>query len=124
MIAVDVTISSFPQGVPEPPTNLALAENCTRKTTLTWVPGTSNEAPITHFLIEQKAVFPDNKNDVFRLVENVTNPNVTSFDLSLPGGVELYFRMRAANRFGPSRASLPTTTLCRSLRGGMSMYQP
>ena len=107
----------FCLGAPYPPTNLELSTDClNRSTTLKWVTGASNNATITHFLIERLS---DHANDVWRLIANVTNSNTTSVALNLTGWATLYFRVRAVNRFGPSRASLPTTSLCRTEQGGM-----
>ncbi|XP_068759030.1 fibronectin type III domain-containing protein-like [Montipora capricornis] len=102
-------------GVPDPPTNLTLSPNCgNRTTTISWEPGAANDAAITHFLIEQKATFPDFPDSAFEVIENVTDPNAKSYPLDLPGAATLYFRMRAVNSFGPSRASFQTTRLCRT----------
>ena len=107
-------------GVPDPPTNLTLSPNCgNRTTTISWEPGAANDAAITHFLIEQKASFPGFPDSPFEVIENVTNPNAKSYPLDLPGAATLYFRMRAVNSFGPSRASFQTTRLCRTDGAGM-----
>ena len=104
-------------GVPYPPKNLQLSSDClNRKTTLTWNSDPSNNTNITHLLIEQKSDFPD---DVWEVTANVTDLNAMSFSLNLTGWATLYFRMRTVNCFGPSRPSLPTSTICRTQQGGM-----
>ena len=104
-------------GTPNPPTNLRITDCYNRTTALSWITGASHNASITHFLVEQKSEYPD---DVYRVIKNVTNPNATSVLLhNLPGWAKLRFRVRAVNRFGPSRASLPTTQLCKTKVGGM-----
>lgn len=65
----------------------------------------SNDTGVTHFLIDQET---NHDPSVFKFVYNVTNPNVTSVTLNLPGWATLRFRVRAVNSFGPSRPSLPT----------------
>ncbi|XP_068757831.1 fibronectin type III domain-containing protein-like [Montipora capricornis] len=102
-------------GVPDPPTNLTLSSNCgDRTTTISWEPGAANDAAITHFLIEQKASFLAFPDSPFEVIEHVTNPGTKSYPLDLPGAATLFFRMRAVNSFGPSRASFQTTRLCRT----------
>lgn len=108
-------------GVPYPPTKLELLSDCfNRTTTLKWITGAANNASITHFLIEQESSYEPN---VFRFLANVTNPNATSVSLNLTGWAELRFRMRAVNRFGPSRPSLPTVQKCVTKEGGMLTLQ-
>ena len=103
-------------GVPFPPTNLAITDTChNRTTTLSWVTSASNDAPIMHFLVEQESDYEPN---IFSLLYNVTNPNATSVMLNLTGWANLRFRMRAVNRFGPSRPSEPTDAgACRTSQG-------
>ena len=86
--------------------------NCfKRTTTLSWVTGAANNASITQFIIEQESSYEPN---VFYIIQNVTNPNATSFTFNLTGWATLRFRMRAVNRFGPSRASVATTEVCET----------
>ena len=98
-------------GAPYPPTNLAITDCFNRNTTLSWVTGAANNAPITQFIIEQESTYEPN---VFYVIQNVTNPSATSFTFNLTGWATLRFRMRAVNRFGPSRASVATTEVCRT----------
>ena len=98
-------------GVPYPPTNLAITDCFNRIATLSWVTGAANNASITQFTIEQESTYEPN---VFYIIENVTNPSTTSFTFNLTGWATLRFRMRAVNRFGPSRASVATTEVCRT----------
>ena len=51
---------------------------------------------------------------MFYNIQNVTNPKATSFTFNLTGWATLRFRMRAVNRFGPSRASVATTEVCET----------
>ena len=51
---------------------------------------------------------------MFYSIENVTNPNATSFTFNLIGWATLRFRLRAVNRFGPSRPSVATSKFCRT----------
>ena len=86
--------------------------NCfKRTTTLSWVTGAANNASITQFIIEQESSYEPN---VFYNIQNVTNPKATSFTFNLTGWTTLRFRMRAVNRFGPSRASVATTEVCET----------
>ena len=86
--------------------------NCfKRTTTLSWVTGAPNNASITQFIIEQESTYEPN---VFYNIQTVTNPNATSFTFNLTGWATLRFRMRAVNRFGPSRASAATTEVCKT----------
>ena len=86
--------------------------NCfKRTTTLSWVTGAANNASITQFIIEQESSYEPN---VFYNIQNVTNPKATSFTFNLTGWATLRFRMRAVNRFGPSRASVATTEVCET----------
>ena len=98
-------------GAPYPPTNLAITDCFNRNTTLSWVTGAANNASITRFIIEQESSYEPN---VFYVILNVTNPNATSFTFNLTGWATLRFRMRAVNRFGPSRASVTTTEVCQT----------
>ena len=65
----------------------------------------------SHIIIEQESSYEPN---VFYIIQNVTNPNATSFTFNLTGWATLRFRMRAVNRFGPSRASVATTKVCQT----------
>ena len=98
-------------GAPYPPTNLAITDCANRNTTLSWVTGAANNAPITQFIIEQES---NHESSVFYVIQNVTNPSATSFTFNLTGWATLRFRMRAVNRFGPSRASVATTEFCQT----------
>ncbi|XP_068715039.1 fibronectin type III domain-containing protein-like isoform X4 [Montipora foliosa] len=100
-------------GAPYPPYNLKLSSDCqNRNTTLTWVTGESNQAPITHFLVERKSTHP---HDAWQVIANVTKPNATSYALvKMAGNADLAFRGRAVNGFGPSRPSKPTSSVCRT----------
>ena len=109
------------QGVPFPPTNLAITDTCqNRTTTLSWVTSASNDAPILHFLVEQES---NHEPNVFKLIYNVTNPNATSVTLNLTGWATLRFRLRAVNRLGPSRPSEATGTgICKTFIGKPDKY--
>ena len=98
-------------GAPYPPTNLAITDCFNRNTTLSWVTGAANNAPITQFIIEQES---NHEPSVFHVIQNVTNPRATSFTFNLTGWATLRFRMRAVNRFGPSRASVATFEFCQT----------
>ena len=94
----------FP-GSPSPPRDLQITDCYNRKTNLSWSPVVSNDTSVTHYLIDQES----NRNaSVFKLVYNVSSPNITSVTLNLPGWATLRFRIRAVSSFGPSRPSLPT----------------
>ena len=96
---------------PYPPTNLAITNCFNRTTTLSWVNGAAKDGSITKFIIEQESSYEPN---VFYSIENVTNPNATSFTFNLTGWATLRFRLRAVNRFGPSRPSVATSKFCRT----------
>ena len=96
-------------GAPYPPTNLAVTDCLSRSTTLSWVTGAANNASITRLIIEQESAYEPN---VFYPIQNVTKPNATSITFNLTGWTTLRFRLRAVNRFGPSRASVATTENC------------
>lgn len=93
------------RGVPPPPKNLKITDCYDRTPILSWTPVASNNAPITHYLIYQES---NHEPTVFKLVDSVTSPNVSSFSLSLPGWASLRFRVRAVNDNGPGRPSLST----------------
>ncbi|XP_068713298.1 fibronectin type III domain-containing protein-like [Montipora foliosa] len=100
-------------GAPYPPYNLKLSSDCqNRNTTLTWVTGGANQAPITHFLVERKSAYAD---DFWQVIANVTKHYATSYALvKMAGNADLAFRVRAVNGFGPSRPSKPTSSVCRT----------
>ncbi|XP_068757845.1 fibronectin type III domain-containing protein-like [Montipora capricornis] len=100
-------------GAPYPPYNLKLCSDCqNRNTTLTWVTGGANQAPITYFLVERKSTYAD---DFWQVIANVTKPNANSYALvKMAGNADLAFRVRAVNGFGPSRSSKPTSSVCRT----------
>ena len=95
----------FSSGVPSPPSNLQLTDCYHRHTNLSWTPASSNSSHIKHYLIEQET---NHHPSVFKLIYNVTNPDVTSVSLTLPGWSTLRFRVRAVNTVGPSRPSVAT----------------
>ncbi|XP_068757829.1 M-protein, striated muscle-like [Montipora capricornis] len=96
-------------GAPYPPFNLTFSSDCkNRNATLTWVTGKSNNASIFHFLIEGKSTDAD---DFWKVIANVTNPIATSYPLvNMTGLYKMAFRIKAFNRFGPSRPSKPTSS--------------
>ncbi|XP_068715034.1 hemicentin-1-like [Montipora foliosa] len=98
-------------GAPYPPFNLTFSSDCkSQNRTLTWVTGKLNNASITHFLIEGKSTDAD---DFWKVIANVTNPTATSYPLvNMTGFYKMAFRIRAVNRFGPSRPSKPTSSFC------------
>ncbi|XP_068738238.1 fibronectin type III domain-containing protein-like [Montipora capricornis] len=100
-------------GAPYPPYNLKLSSDCqNRNTTLTWVTGGANQAPITHFLVERKSAYAD---DFWQVIANVTKLYATSYALvKMAGNADLALRVRAVNGFGPSRPSKPTSSVCRT----------
>lgn len=105
---------AFP-GSPPPPRDLQITDCYNRKTNLSWSPVVSNDTGVTHYLIDQESNHTAN---VFKLVYNVTSPNITSVTLNLPGWTTLRFRIRAVNSFGPSRPSLPTAEdICKTSNG-------
>lgn len=95
----------FLTGVPPPPENLQITDCYDRAPILSWTPVASNNAPITQYLIYQES---NHNPTVFKLVHNVADPNVTSFQLRLNGWTNLRFRVRAVNDFGAGRPSLST----------------
>ncbi|XP_068714977.1 fibronectin type III domain-containing protein-like [Montipora foliosa] len=110
-------------GAPYPPYNLKLSSDCkNRNTTLTWVTGESNKAPITHFLVERKSAHAD---DVWEVIANVTKPNATSYALvKMAGDAVLAFRVTAVNGFGPSLPSNATSSVCRTDAAGQRTTTP
>ncbi|XP_031566380.1 fibronectin type III domain-containing protein-like [Actinia tenebrosa] len=92
-------------GVPFPPSDLTITGCYSRTTTITWKKGQDNDAPITHFVVEQESTyFPEE----WHVIVNITDPTKTSYTLQLTAWANLTFRMRAINKIGPSRASMPT----------------
>ena len=105
----------FP-GAPSPPRDLQITDCYNRTTNLSWSPVVSNDTRVTHYLIDQES---NHKASDFKLVYNVTSPNITSVTLDLPGWATLRFRVRAVSSFGPSRPSLPTAEgICTTSVGG------
>ena len=109
-------------GAPYPPFDLTFSSDCkNRNATLTWVTGKSNNASITHFLIEGKSTDAD---DFWKVIANVTNPISTSYPLvNMTGLYKMAFRIRAVNRFGPSRPSKPTSSFCPPNATGMQFLR-
>ncbi|XP_078342486.1 fibronectin type III domain-containing protein-like isoform X2 [Oculina patagonica] len=97
--------------VPFPPTDVKISDCSDRTAKLSWTPVPSNDAPITHYLIEQQS---DGIPVVFKLLLNVTNPSTTSVTLNLTRGSVLRFRVKAVNSVGASRPSLTVETTCKS----------
>ena len=104
-----------------PPTRLELTECYNRRTNLSWTPVISNSAKITtHYLIEQET---NHEPNVFKIVYNITNRDITSVSLTLPGWSSLRFRVRTANDAGPSRPSETTERrLCITPVGGKDFF--
>ncbi len=97
--------------VPFPPTDVKISDCSDWTAKLSWVPVPSNDAPITHYLIEQQV---DGNPVVFKLLLSVTNPSTTSVALNLTGSSVLRFRVKAVNSVGASRPSLTVETNCKS----------
>ena len=77
----------------------------------------SNNTRVTHYMIDQES---SHAPSVFKFIYNVTDPNVTSVVLNLPGWASLRFRVRAVNNVGPSRPSVSTAKgVCTTPVGGM-----
>ena len=92
-------------GVPPPPNNIKITDCYSTRMNISWSPVLSNNTRINHYLIEQES---NHEPFVFKLIYNVTNPDVTSVSLALPGWATLRFRVRTVNSIGPSRPSEPT----------------
>jgi hypothetical protein len=92
-------------GVPFPPSDLEITGCKNRTTTITWKKGKDNDAPVTHFVVEQESTYFPEKWDFF---VNISDPTKTSYYLQLTAWADLTFRMRAINKNGPSRPSMPT----------------
>ena len=108
-------------GVPLPPTRLEVTDCYNRRTNLSWTPVISNSAKITtHYLIEQET---NHEPNVFKIVYNITSPDITSVSLTLPGWSSLRFRVRTANDAGASRPSETTERrLCITPVGGRDFF--
>ena len=104
-----------------PPTRLEVTDCYNRRTNLSWTPVISNSAKITtHYLIEQET---NHEPNVFKIVYNITNPDITSVSLTLPGWSSLRFRVRTANDAGASRPSETTERrLCITPVGGRDFF--
>ena len=96
--------------VPFSPSNVTISDCSNWTVKISWVPDPSNDASITHYLIEQES----NGNPVvFRLLHNVTSPNTRSVALNLTRGSVQRFRVKAVNSVGASRPSLIVETICK-----------
>ena len=97
-------------GVPNPPTNRTITNCFKRTTTFSWVTGAANNASITQFVIEQESSYEPN---VFYIIQNVINPNATSFAFNLTGWATLRFRtlLQTPNLKGQKPSSVCPFTL-------------
>lgn len=105
--------------VPLPPTNVKLSDCKDWTAKLSWVPDPSDNASITHYLIEQES---SGNPGVFLSLLTVTNPNTTSVFLKLSKGSVPRFRMKAVNSVGASRPSLTAETSCKSNETKVGTY--
>ena len=102
--------------VPFPPTDVKISDCSDWTAELSWVPDPSDDASVTHYLIEQES-----DGMVFRLLHNVTNPNTRSVVLNLTRGSVLRFQVKAVNSIGESRPSLTVETTCKSNKAKIGM---
>ena len=102
-----------------PPTNVKVSdcEDWTAK--LYWVPDPSENASITHYLIEQES---SGDPAVFLTLFTVTNHNTTSVFLELSKGSVPRFRMKAVNTVGASVPSLTVGTSCKGNETKVGTY--
>lgn len=105
--------------VPLPPINLKASDCKDWTAKLSWVADPSNNASITHYLIEQES----SENPViFISLLTVTNPNTTSVFLKLSKGSVPRFRVKAVNNIGASRPSLTVETSCKNNEAKVGTY--
>ena len=106
--------------VPSPPSNVTITDCNDWTADVYWFPGPSiDDAPITHYLIEQES---SGNPVVFRLLYNVSKPDATSASLNLSRGTVLRFRIRAVNSVGVSRPSSTVETICKTTETEIGMY--
>jgi len=105
--------------VPLPPINLKASDCKDWTAKLSWVADPSNNASITHYLIEQES----SQNPViFISLLTVTNPDTTSVFLKLSKESVPRFRVKAVNNIGASRPSLTVETSCKSNKAKVGTY--
>ena len=97
---------------PLPPINVTVSDCKDWTAKFSWVPDSSDNASITHYLIEQES--RSGNPVVFKPLPTVTDSNATSVFLELSKGSVPRFRMRAVNNVGASRPSLTVETSCKS----------
>ncbi|XP_048110073.1 neurofascin homolog (chicken) a isoform X11 [Alosa alosa] len=90
---------------PESPKDLELSDLLARSVRLTWVPGDSNNSPITEFLVQ----FEENRWEPGKWQNLSSHPgNVNSVLLELSPFVNYQFRVIAINSVGQSQPSRPS----------------
>ena len=104
--------------VPFPPTDVKISDCSDWTAKLSWLPDPSDDASVTHYLIEQES---DGNPVVFRLLHNVTDLNTRSVVLNLTRGSVLRFHVKAVNSIGASRPSLTVETTCESKKAKIGM---
>ena len=83
------------------------------------MPDLSENASITHYLIEQES---SGDPAVILTLFTVTNPNTTSVFLELSKGSVPRFRVKAVNTVGASRPSLIVETSCKGNETKVGTY--
>ena len=96
--------------VPLPPINVKVSDCKDWTAELSWLPDPSDDASVTHYLIEQES---SENPVVFTSLLTVTNPNTTSVFLKLTKESVPRFRVKAVNSVGTSRPSLTAESSCK-----------
>ena len=119
MVKILLFIGLLFSAVPLPPTNVKVSDCKDWTAKFYWVPDPSENASITHYLIEQES---SGDPAVFLTLFTVTNPNTTSVFLELSKGSVPRFRVKAVNTVGASRPSLIVETSCKGNETKVGMY--
>ncbi|XP_016517448.1 neural cell adhesion molecule L1.1-like isoform X3 [Poecilia formosa] len=93
---------------PDPPTSVSLSSIEDYSATLSWIPGSSHNSPITEFIVEAEEK-PQMDSGAAAWTEWTTVPgDFRLFQLSLQPFCWYRFRVAAVNELGQSKASEPT----------------
>uniref|UniRef100_A0A3B3TTM8 Neural cell adhesion molecule L1.1-like n=1 Tax=Poecilia latipinna TaxID=48699 RepID=A0A3B3TTM8_9TELE len=97
-----------PAAPPDPPTSVSLSSIEDYSATLSWIPGSSHNSPITEFIVEAEEK-PQTDSGAAAWTEWTTIPgDFRLFQLSLQPFCWYRFRVAAVNELGQSKASEPT----------------
>ncbi|XP_064605046.1 neuroglian-like isoform X2 [Liolophura sinensis] len=98
------------KGRPDPPTGVTVIDCFQDKAILEWSPGSNNNAPILHFIVQYNTTFTP---DIWTFAQQVRKTQ-NNAEIPLTPWANYTFRVLSSNKIGDSEPSEPTLRVCNT----------